>query len=168
MELLAENRFTITKKLFYEGMLRLNRESLGSFTKKALLALALLWVALTAVTLATNGSIGYVLTELVILSLVALWLCIWMPWSKAKRAWKALEARCGSDLERTTRFYPDRMVVNSRESEITVSYEDVLQILPSEHLLVVTCENKVGVLLALDAFTAGSAETVQELLRQED
>lgn len=165
MEPLAENRFTITKTLFYEGMLRLNRESYGAFSKKIVAVLAILWVVLAAVTFGNGGSMGFVVTELIVLILVVIWLCVWMPRSKAGRAWKALEARCGSDLERTTRFYDTWLEINSNEDEIAIFYDEVRQILPSEHLLVLTCENKVGVLLARDSFTIGSAEEVQALIQ---
>lgn len=168
MEPLVENRFTMTKELFYEGIFRVNRESFGAFTKKMLLVLAALWAVLVAVTLFSNGSVGYALTESVVLILVGVWLCVWMPRSRAKRAWRALEARCGSDLERTVRFYDGWLEVSSSEDEISILYEDVLQVLPAKHLLVLTSEDKVGVLLALDGFTVGSADEVRTLLEQKD
>ena len=65
MELLAENRFTITKSLFYEGMLRVFQERFGPFTKKVLTVLAVLWAIMAAVTLFFSGSLSYALFELI-------------------------------------------------------------------------------------------------------
>ena len=85
MELLAENRFTITKSLFYEGMLRVSRESIGPFAKKVLLVLAVLWAVLAAVTLMGSGSPVYALVELIIVVLIGIWLCVYIPRNKARR-----------------------------------------------------------------------------------
>ena len=167
MELLAENRFTITKSLFYEGMLRVSRESIGPFAKKVLLVLAVLWAVLAAVTLMGSGSPVYALVELIIVVLIGIWLCVYIPRNKARRAWAALESRCGDDMERVTRFYSGYLEIDSGGEETTVFYEDVRQILLSEHLLVLTCADKVGVLIARDGFTAGDAAAVQALIQGE-
>ena len=167
MELLAENRFTITKSLFYEGMLRVSKESLGPFTKKVLLVLAILWTVMAAVTLFHSGSPVYALMELIIVVLIGVWLCVYIPRNKARRAWAALESRCGTDLERVTRFYPSYLEIDSAGEETTVFYEDIRQILLSKNLLVLTCVDKMGVLIARDGFITGNAATAQALIERE-
>ena len=167
MELLAENRFTITKKLFYEGMLRVTRESYGPFIKKALLVLAILWAVLAAVTLIGSGSLSYAVVELVVVVLIGVWLSVLVPRNKARRAWAALENRCGTDLERITRFYPSYLEIDSGGEETTVFYEDVRQILLTKRLLVLTCADKVGVLIARDGFTTGNTAAAQALIERE-
>ena len=167
MELLAENRFTITKSLFYEGMLRVSRESLGPFVKKVLLILAILWAVMAAVTLFQSGSLIYALVELIVVVLIGVWLCVYVPRNKARRAWSALESRCGTDLERVTRFYPGYLEIDSGGEETTVFYEDVRQILLSKNLLVLTCANNMGVLIAQDGFITGNTAVAQGLIERE-
>lgn len=167
MEPLAENRFTITKSLFYEGMQRVFKERFGPFTKKVLLVLAVLWAIVAAVTLFYSGSPAYALMELVIVVLIGVWMCVYMPRNRARRAWSALRGRCGTDLERVTRFYPSYMEIDSGGEETTVFYEDVRQILTSKNLLVLTCANKVGVLVARDGFITGDMASTLELIEEE-
>ena len=164
MEPVAENRFTITKSLFYEGMLRVAKENFGPFAKKILLILAVLWAILAAVTLVFSGSLIYALVELVVVVLIGVWLCVYAPRNRARRAWAALESRCGADLERVTRFYPSYLEIDSGGEETTVFYEDVRQILLSKHLLVLTCADRVGVLIARDGFITGDTAAAQALI----
>ena len=167
MEPLAENRFTITKELFYEGMLRVIRESFDPFRKKILLVLAVAWAALAAVTLLGSGSLSYAVVELVVVVFIGIWLSVFVPRNRARRAWAALEARSGADLERITRFYPGYLEADNGMEEITVFYGDIRQILQSEHLLVLLSVEKVGVLVARDGFVSGDAAMVQTLIEEE-
>ena len=167
MEPLAENRFTITKELFYEGMLRVTQESYGPFIKKIMLVLAVAWAVLAAVTLFMRGSLSYAVVELVVVVLIGVWLSVFVPRNKARRAWAAMENRCGADLERVTRFYPSYLEADNGIEEITVFYEDIRQILQSEHLLVLLSTEKVGVLVARDGFVSGDTATAQALIEQE-
>ena len=167
MEPLAENRFTITKELFYEGMLRVVKESYDPFRKKIILVLAAAWAILAAVTLIGSGSLSYAVMELVVVVFIGVWLSVFVPRNKARRAWAALEARSGADLERITRFYPSYLEADNGMEEITVFYEDIRQILKSEHLLVLLSVEKVGVLVARDGFVSGSVADVQTLIEGE-
>ena len=167
MEPLAENRFTITKELFYEGMLRVTRESFEPFIKKIMLVLAAAWAVLAAVTLKGSGSLSYAAAELIVVVLIGVWLTVLVPRNKARRAWAALEARCGADLERITRFYPGYLEADNGMEEITVFYEDIRRILQSEHLLVLLSTENVGVLVARDGFVSGGADAVQTLIEKE-
>ena len=167
MEPLAENRFTITKELFYEGMLRVIKESYDPFIKKIMLVLAAAWAVLAAATLMGSGSLSYAVMELVVVVLIGVWLSVFVPRSKARRAWTALENRCGTDLERVTRFYPGYLAADNGSEEITVFYEDIRQILQSEHLLVLLSVEKVGVLVARDGFVSGDMAGVQALIEGE-
>ena len=167
MEPLAENRFTITKELFYEGMLRVTGESYGPFIKKIMLVLAAAWAILAAVTLLGSRSLSYAVVELVVVVLIGVWLSVFVPRNKARRAWAAMEARSGGDLERITRFYPDYLEADNGIEEITVFYEDIRQILQSEHLLVLLSVEKVGVLVERDGFVSGDTAAVQALIEEE-
>lgn len=163
MEPMAVNRFTITKSLFYEGMLRVTKERLGPFIRKMLLILAALWIVLAAVTFFTKGSPSYALVELVVLIAVGIWLCVYIPRSRAGRAWKAMAGSSG-DLERVTRFFPDRLEIDSGGEPTVIPYGDVQEILSTEHLLVLTCKDKVGVLLAREGFETGDEDSVRAVI----
>ena len=167
MEPLAENRFAITKELFYEGMLRVIKESYDPFIKKIMLALAAAWAVLAVLTLLGSRSLSYAVMELVVVVFIGVWLSVFVPRNKARRAWAALEARCGADLERITRFYPNYLEADNGSEEITVFYEDIRQILQSEHLLVLLSVEKVGVLVARDGFVSGDTATAQALVERE-
>lgn len=165
MEILAENRFTITKSLFYEGMLRVSTDSYGKLAKKAVIFLGIAWLVLTAVTLWKDQNLGYVIIELIVLCLVALWIYIFLPRSKAAGAFKKMEAKCGGDLERVIRFYGDRLEVEISGCQTVVFYSEISQILCSKRLLVLVTEGKTGILLKLDCFTHGSEAIVRELIK---
>lgn len=165
MEPLAENRFTITKDLFCEGMLRASAESYGKLAKKAILFLAAAWLVLAAVTLWQRQSLGYMVIEFIVLCLVALWIYILMPRNKAKRAFRQLTDKYGDDLNRVTCFYEDRLEVEGSGNQKVVFYTEIKQILRSKHLLVLVTEDKTGIMLKLDGFTRGGEAAVQELIK---
>ncbi len=165
MEILAENRFTITKRLFYEGMLRVSGESYGKFAKKAVAFLILAWVILGAVTLWLRQSLGYVGAESVVVLLACLWITVYMPRNKAKRAFQALQSRSG-DLERVTRFYRDHLEVEAAGVQTPVDYGEITQILRTKRLLILLTADNTGVLLKLDSFCTGSEAVVRDLIGQ--
>lgn len=165
MELLAENRFTITKPLCCEGMLRISAESYGKFAKKVVMLLAAAWLILAAVTLWQGQSLGYLVVELIVLCMVSLWICVFVPRNKAGRAFKVLKSRYGDDLNRTTRFYTDRLVVETMENQTTIHYSEITRVLHSPRLLILVTDDNSGILLKLDGFTYGSEITVQNLLK---
>ena len=63
MKLQAENRFTVTRELFLEGMLRVSRDSYGKYAAKCMLVFVAIWAALLIFTLSTGGSM-YPIDEL--------------------------------------------------------------------------------------------------------
>lgn len=157
---IAENRYTLTKSLFYEGMGRVMRQSYGKTSNRAVLGLLAAWIVLAAATIIMKQSPVYIAVEAVVLSLAALWIKAYMPWHKARSAWKKLEAAYGTDMERTTRFYEDRLTVHAAGREVTVAYEEIVRKLRSEHLLILVSADKTGILVKRDAFTKGSEEEV--------
>lgn len=164
MEHLAENRFTITKSLFYEGMLRISREGYGKAAGKAMLVFLGMWLALLVFTVTTGGNLSQTMSYLILVALIGLWLCILMPRSNARRAWRTLEARHGDSLERITRFYTDHLEIEGEGVAKTVFYSDILQIRQSRRLLILVCQDKAGILLALDGFTGTNPQQVKALI----
>lgn len=157
---IAENRYTLTKSLFYEGMSRVMQQSYGKTANRAVLGLLAAWIVLAAATVILKQSPVYIAVEAVVLSLAALWIKVYMPRHKARTAWKKLEAAYGTDMERTTRFYEDRLTVHAAEREVTVAYEEIVRKLSSDHLLILISTDKTGILVKRDAFTKGSEEEV--------
>lgn len=164
MKLQAENRFTVTKELFYEGMLRISRDSYGKFAAKAMLVFSGIWLALLAFTLISSGSMTNVFFCLFVIVLIGIWLCLWTPRNNAKKAWKNLQSSYGSSVKRITRFYEEHLEISGDCPEKTVAYSDIREIKQSKNLLILICADKVGIMLALDGFTTGDIHTVQALI----
>lgn len=153
---IAENRYVLTKSLFYEGMGRVMQQTYGKTANRAVLGLLAAWAVLAAATLILKQSPVYLAVEAVVLSLAALWIKAYLPRYKARSAWKKLEAAYGADMERTTCFYTDRLTVHAADREVTVAYEEIAQKLSSEHLLILVSTDKTGILVKRDSFTKGS------------
>ncbi len=165
MNILAENRFTVTKSLFMEGMLRVSRESYGKFAGKAVAFLWLLWLLLAALALWQRQSPAFVGVELVVVCFASLWIGVFLPRNKAKRAFTALENR-GGGLERITRFYSDRLEVDASGTQKAILYSEIRQILTAKRLLILVTDDKTGIMLKRDGFLLGDEEDVHRLIRQ--
>lgn len=163
MEKIAENQFTITKPLFMEGMLRISQDGYGKSARKAMLIVLGLWAAFFIYTIAVKGDLFTCLGFLILLCAAGLWLCVGMPRSNAKRLWKGLEGKYGCNLQRTTSFYSDHFEILGDGVEKHIAYEEVIQIKQSRRLLILVCEDKTGVLLALDGFRQGNENDVKAL-----
>lgn len=164
MKLQAENRFTVTKALFHEGMLRISKDTYGKFAAKAMLVFLGIWVALSAFTLLTGGGTGSIFFSLAIIALIGIWLCFWTPRSNAKKAWTAQSAKYGDSMTRITRFYEDHLEVSGDCADKAIAYADIKEIKHSDHLIILLCFDKVGIMLARDGFTRGDENTIVGLI----
>lgn len=164
MNLQAENRFTVTKSLFFEGMLRASRESYGKYAAKCMLLFGAIWVALLIFTLSTGGSMGNVLFCLGVVVLIGFWICIWTPRSHARKAWKAQQNKYGDSMKRITRFYEDHLEISGDCPEKTVAYDDIKVILQSNNLMMLICYDKLGIMISRNGFTTGDEDTVRALI----
>lgn len=165
-EKLAENRFILTKELFFEGMRRVSRAYYGKTVKKLLIAIALLWLVLSAFTIWRSGSISYALAELALLAAVSLYLAVLLPRGRARRAYKAMEDAGTAEAERTTTFFEDHLEVEAGGRTTSLPYEEIADCLETDRLLLLISEGKTGILLKKDAFTVGTEETVQHLIEE--
>jgi len=147
-----------------EGMLCISRDSYGKAAAKAMLLVLGLWGVFFLYTLAVEGDVAHALLFLVIIGMAGLWLCVGIPRSNANRAWKVLEGKHGSNHHRTTSFYPEHLEIQGEGLEKHISYDQITRILQSRRLLILVCEDKVGILLALDRFTEGNAQQVKALI----
>ena len=164
MEILAENRIVITKSLFVEARLSMSRESYGKAAAKIGAALLLLLAVLIAGSLLLGLSVASVGMEILILGVMAFWVFYGFPRSNAKTAYKALIKKCGDEPERITRFFPDHLEIEGPGVHTVLAYTQIEQVLHTRHLLILVSDEKAGVLLKLDGFTAGSEERVCELI----
>lgn len=165
MEILAENRFHLTRALFFEGMARISRDTYGKWARKFTLVFLIVWAVMAILLLCIGGTIGQALIYLALVAVICLWLNLLAPRSQAKKAWKALVSRCGEDPERITRFYGEHLEIDAGGALKTIPYTDILEIKQTKGLLVLVCADKVGVMAAKDGFVSGSAENVLALLQ---
>lgn len=147
-----------------EGMLRISRDGYGKSAMKAMLGVLGLWGAFFLYTIAADGDIVHALGFLIIIGFAGLWICVGLPRSNAGRAWRALKAKYGDDLHRTTCFYPEHLEIRGNGVERNISYEEISKIKQSRRLLILVCEDKTGVLVALDGFTTGKVNEVKALI----
>ena len=163
---LAENRFILTKTLFYEGMRRVSAASYGKTVKKLLIGVALLWLALSVWTVRRSGSVSYALMELAVLAAVSLWLAVLLPRGRARRAWKTMEDNGSAEAERITEFFDGHLEVNTGLRTVSLAYGEIAEILHTDSLLLLISREKTGIMLKKDAFTRGTEETVLQLIEE--
>ena len=165
MEILAENRFSLTEKLFLEGMGCLSRNSYGKTARKYTLILLLIWVILSALLLFLGGTVAQALVYLAAILFLCYWLNVAAPRKHAKKSWDALISRSGDDPQRITRFYPDHLEVDAGDTVKTISYGDILQVRETKNLIMLICADKMGVMVAKNGFTIGNYEEITALIR---
>ena len=163
---IAVNRYTLNKDLFKEGMKAVSKKSYGPTASKSMLGLIGLWLILAVATIYMDGPPMYVLIEGIVVALMCAWVALYLPWVKIRRAWKAMGGENASDLDREVRFYERFLEVESRGQEITLFYEDIVEVLQSRHLLVLVNKERVGVMSTLDGYVSGSLEEVLQKVQQ--
>ena len=163
-EPVAINQFTLTKELFYEGNKRTSKETYSRFALRMVLIMTGAWVVIAVVTLLTRPSIVFLAFEALVLILASLWVAVYTPWRKRKKAYNAFLELYGEDPERTTVFYNDRLVVNPEGREITVPYAEIAKTLTTERLLIFITNANKGILVSRDGFLKGSETELLSLL----
>lgn len=162
----AVNRFILTKELFYEGAKRTSKETYSRFALRMVLIMMGAWAIVAGVVWVMRPSVVFLLTETSVLILASLWVAVYTPWRKRKKAYRAFVELYGEDVERTTVFYEDRLIVNPEGRDIAVPYSEVSEVLNSERLLIcVTSANK-GILVKRDGFVKGNEESVLSLIEK--
>lgn len=164
MEILAENRYVMTKSLFLEGLNCMSRDSYGKTAKKCTIGLLLLWVVMSGLLLAIGGTVGQALVYLAAIGFICLWLNVLAPRKQANKRWDALLSRCGEDSERSTCFYEDHLEIITDGFQKTIPYSDIVKIMQTKQLYVLVCKDKMGVMVTKDGFVTGSAGEVTALI----
>ena len=161
---IALNRFTLTKELFYEGNKRTSKETYSRFALRMVLIMTGAWIVIAVVTLLTRPSIVFLAVEAFVLILASMWVAVYTPWRKRKRAYNAFLELYGEDPERTTVFYENRLVVNPEGREITVPYAEIAKTLTSDRLLIFITNANKGILVSREGFVKGSEMELLSLL----
>lgn len=165
MEILAENSFPLTEKLFLEGMGCLSRNSYGKTARKFTLILLLIWVIISAVLLFLGGTFAQPLVYLAATLFLCYWLNVAAPRKHAKKAWDALLSRSGDSPQRVTRFYRNHLEVDAGGTVKVIPYGDILQIRETKNLIMMISADKMGVMVAKNGFTIGNYEEIVALIR---
>ncbi len=163
--IIAENRFTLTKELFYEGAKRVSKENYAPFAMKAMLGIAAAWAVMAAVTLILKQSPLYIAFEAVVLGLVCLWLAVYLPWHKRRRAYNKLVGQYGEDMDRTIVFYESALTVNASGRELEFDYGSIVKMLSSDRLLILLTVGSKAIMVAKSGFTAGSEEDIYKAVK---
>lgn len=165
MGLIAENHIEISEDLFWEGMGVVTGARKDKSGRNWAYVLAGILVIVVAVTLYLGGNFFNVIGEVVVFGALGFWLCFYMPRKRRNQAYSAMERKDGGFISRTIRLYEDYLeIIPDYAERKIIEYDTVLRTARSEHLLVLICENNGGVLLALDGFTKGSPEAVEQAI----
>ena len=159
-EVLAENRFTLTRELFYEGMRQVIWANSGLSRMLLVAALGILWVVLLICSLALGDGLPIAGLELLVVVIAAVWALVWVPRRKARRAYQALEAKGAVETERITRFFEDGFEVDVSGQRTRISYDDLKNILNTKNLLIFLTKEGTGVMVKRDSFLTGSESDV--------
>lgn len=163
MELKAENLYTVTEELFRESMGLVVKKNYAPATRKLIIGLAVVWALLAVITWRLGGRIIFILTEAFVIGVGCLWIGVIAPRRRVNSFWENIKRRSDTQ-ERHTRFYEDRLEVEP--GSLIVNYEDVMEVLESEHMFVLETNEGVGIMICKDAFTKGDWPTVQSLLNE--
>lgn len=166
MQTVAENKITVTKELYREGMKRIIQVDYTPTVKKLLIGVTAAWLLLMAYTVWRGGSIVALSFEFVFIILAVTYVAVIIPRGRIKKGWKALLDRSGGSMERFTSFYEDRLEVETSAGNLILNYEDVTGVLETEHMMIIRSAEHLGVIVALDGFSKGSREDVLALIKE--
>lgn len=167
METKAVNCFEVTKELFTEGMLELLNDEYRPLAKKAIIAVAVVWLLLAGVTVYLKGHLVFTLIELVVSLFVCFWLWVIVPKSRVKRAIRAQEGILGGG-ERRIEFYEDRLEADKGQGEtgLILNYEDIAKVLESPNLLILISTSHLGIMISKKGFIKGDENVVRDLIKE--
>lgn len=163
MDIIAENKTTVTKSLFFEAMAA--ADNFRASALRGLGVLLLAWGALLGVTVFAGMNMRITMMELAMIGAAGIWLVVILPISQYTRAYNAMEKKCGGKLEHTIFFFEAHCEVHSAAGMTAIGYDEIEQVTQSKHALVLTAEDKPNVMAALDGFTFGDAQTVKEMIQ---
>ena len=159
---IGENEIDITLRLFMEGMTGISGQEYRKGMRRAVIALAALWLFLLGVALWGGGNLGIVAAELGIIGVLCLWVLVLQPRWRLYRAYQAMRKKSGGNMHRRVRLYKSCFRVENGIGEKEIPYEQVERVVETKHLLVLVCQGKLGFLLLKEGFIQGDARTLRE------
>jgi hypothetical protein len=92
----------------------------------------------------------------------------WLPVSERKKKYKALCRKNGGEpVKRTVEFFETGLSVHTEdEFPVEIDYSEVKEVKETEHLAILLCENRMGVLLDKAGFETGTLKLVKELVER--
>ena len=164
-ESIAENRYTLTKALFDEGMKRVSKENYAGFAKKVTWIVLAAWLIMAVLTVVLGQGYSLLLIESVVTAAVLLWINLYLPWDKRRRAWKTLSEQVGETSERTIRFTESGFTIETESRELSADYAEVQSVLETDRLYILLLENGTGILVDKQGFTVGHWADIVQLLQ---
>lgn len=146
-EPVAECTFVLTKSIFAEGIRRTQIDTMKKTMRWVLPSLAVLWLMISGFSIATGGGIGLALSELVVLAAFIGYIMVWLPHSRAMRAWRDLEAKGHADAERTILFFEDHLQAGLTGRQTEMEYSEIVKSLESKKLLILICGDQTGIMI---------------------
>ena len=163
---IGECSFVLTKKLFYESMQCVQKDSMDRTLKRAIILLVLIWLGTSVYTLVKGGGLAYAATELFVMLALIVLVTVWIPRRRAKAAWNAMEMSGKADGERSVRFYEDRLEVECIGEITEADYEDVKKALFTDNLLILVCEDKKGIIIEKNGISGINEEKLLEMIKE--
>ena len=160
MEPIAVNRVTITRELFAES----HAAVFSHRRRKMLLYCGIVFLAFGFVLLAvqTRFSVASALCVPALLSgiIVVIW-ALTLEKSELRKKYKAFQRRNGDASERIISCYRNCLTIDTGTGEpVQIDYTDIREHRETEHLILLICNDHIGVQLAKDGFETGSFQTL--------
>lgn len=164
MEPIAINRTTVTRELFIEGhaaTFSRKRQRLLLYCGVAFLAVGLLLCALQShLSAASTLSVPLTLSGII----AAIW-ALTLRRSEARKKYKAFQRK--NIAERTFYCYPDHLTIQpDGPSPTQIRYTDIREHRETDHLLILICKNRTGLLLNKTGFDRGTPAELLEAIDQ--
>lgn len=162
--MIAENRVTVTKKLFLEGSGALRRKSYKKILLLLLLILAAFFSAAAVWLVRQGGSLYTTIAEFVFIAFLILWMFVFMPRNKSAAQFK-LMTRNNPDgtLSRTTQFFDSYLQATTETGKmLSISYRDIASWQETKNLWVLVSKNHQAIMLGKNGFTVGSMDEVKK------
>lgn len=162
---IAENHVTITRALFNEGMHAIGKKGYLKGMRNLTILLVLAYILIAVWTFYNNGSPFMLIGETFTLTVLLLWMFIFLPRSKLKTKYKIMSQNGLVTPSRIIRFYEDSFTVTNGSGKMTnISYKKVSEWQETKNLYILHCDKNTWVLLSKEGFTFGSFDVVKPKL----
>lgn len=158
---IAENRISISRALFDEGMRAAENGKYKKSVQKLALILLVLYLGVAIWLIHSGSSLFFLLGESIFLGALIFWLTVMLPGTKRRSKYRTMAREKGRIPQRTVKFYPDELsVVTDTGRETVIPYSDVQGWQETRHLYILCCKNNLRVLLDKDGFVHGDFHSV--------